>query len=529
MPKTCYRHPSTPARRRCFQCHKPICAACQRSLDHHIFCGEQCHLVWAGTEKDRQLTRTKKDAAETRTLDSIRAEVQGLNELLANVHQKVEEVAAENTGLDQRLSRLFLETQDLRQEKDGRPEPLLASLAELHARPRRPRERRYLLGALLLAVLAAAAVTAIILHSRRAETPPPVAATAPGDTAATAAAPNIVYDDLEPLLAPPTLDLGSQKLALEKSQADIGGYAPGAVSVTLFLNNRRVADRVVAERGFAFEQVPLDPGLNLIQVRATDGSGNEAYSMAQMIERLTPTAARVRETLGLNRMRGPRAGGFLALTIDAGSTNRRADRILAILREKGIKTTFFLTGQFIERFPETVRAIMADGHEVGNHTYDHPHLTTFERNRRQLTSPGVTRERLQEELLRTAKLFTDLTGRKMTPWWRAPYGEQNEEIRQWAEEIGVKHVDWSRTPTNFDMLDWVADPGDRHYLDAEGIYNRFLGLDRGRPGAANGGIILMHLGTDRKRDFLDEALPRAIDSLRERGYNFISVSEMFSR
>ena len=250
--------------------------------------------------------------------------------------------------------------------------------------------------------------------------------------------------------------------------------------------------------------------------------------MAQVIERLNQEVARVRETLGLDRMRGSRKSRMLALTIDAGSTNTRSEKILAILRAKGIKTTFFLTGQFIERYPDTVRQIVADGHEVGNHTYDHPHLTTYEQNRHQYTSPGITRELFQEQLLRTKKLFEDLTGKKMTPWWRAPYGEQNEEIRQWAEEIGFRHVDWTRTPVNFDMLDWISDPAADHYLEAESLYQRFLSIDCG-PNGASGGIILMHLGSDRKRDFMDEVLPRAIDSLRERGYVFTNISSMFSR
>ena len=138
-------------------------------------------------------------------------------------------------------------------------------------------------------------------------------------------------------------------------------------------------------------------------------------------------------------------------------------------------------------------------------------------------------EMSEEELLRTRKLFEDLTGKTMSGWWRAPYGEQNEEIRQWAEEIGFRHVDWTRTPVNCDMLDWIADPRHQRYFNAEAMYQRFLSIDGGRRGGAGGAIILMHLGTDRKDDFMDEILPRAIDSLRERGYEFTSVTHLFAQ
>lgn len=676
--KTCFRHPGTPARRQCFNCRKPVCPACQLSLDHHIFCGDECHSAWTAKEKDKSVTKTKKAAADKKGVDALRREIEGLNELIGSLKERMEAVQAENTDLSLRVSAMFLKEQEVIEERDaaaelerklselrdrleglesadeairarlensGEPvaaeainrlDGLLARFAELErshqelqreareqaadnpastlderlvalekslaeamtafnqpddstqaalskveiaarrvllleaeqqklreelvrardettsvtlqeldgvkkrlrayeqarikSSPRRQRQdRQKMMAAGAVLIVLVLALTAILISNFRSGRTAPAAVPNHDDTTLTNSADNIVYDDLEPLLAPPVLDLGAERLALEKNLADIAGYAPGAVSVTLFVNNKKVAQQVVSEHGFEFSAVPLEAGLNLVQVRASDEAGNEAYSMAQVIERVSQVAARVRETLGLNRMRGPRKSGYLSLTIDAGSTNRRSEKILAVLREKGIKTTFFLTGQFIEKYPETVMQIVADGHEVGNHTYNHPHLTTFERNRRHYTAPGVTREVFQEQLLRTRKLFEDLTGKSMVGWWRAPYGEQNEEIRQWAEEIGFRHVDWTRTPVNCDMLDWIADPGHGKYLNAEAMHRRFLSIDGGRGGGAGGAIILMHLGSDRKADFMDEILPPAIDSLRERGYEFISVTGLFAQ
>lgn len=339
---------------------------------------------------------------------------------------------------------------------------------------------------------------------------------------------NIVYDaSVTPLLAP-TLDVVSERLQLEDGKADISGYAPGALHAYLYLNNEEAGYCPVEKQGFYFARVPLRYGVNVIQVKSVDDQGNEANSMASMIERMSSRSASLKSVRALNRMRGPRELPMIALTFDAGSTDRRAREILDTLREKGVITTIFLTGQFIERYPEVVKIIVADGHEVGNHTYSHPHLTTFDQNRRHHTAAGINRRRLQQELLVTKQLFEDFTGERMSPWWRAPYGEHNEEIRGWAEEVGFKHVDWTRTPQNLDVLDWVNDPKSRFYLDAQGLYRRLVGLDTGESGQGNGSIVLMHLGTDRRHEFLDQVLGKAIDELRKKGYELVTVSRMFS-
>ncbi|HUT54865.1 MAG TPA: polysaccharide deacetylase family protein [bacterium] len=346
---------------------------------------------------------------------------------------------------------------------------------------------------------------------------------------APADAPNAIYDDVKPPLTTPTLDMGAEWLTLKDGKVDITGYSPGAVRAFLYLDNRELMGTTVESQGFKFSQVPLAYGVNVIEVKVKDEEGNEANSMAGIVERASASMAKVRADSVLNRQRGPRELPCIALTIDAGASNQRAEKILNVLRDKGIITTFFLTGQFIEKYPEIVKRIVADGHEVGNHSHNHPHLTTFEQNRRHLTAAGVTRELVQGQLLKTKELFENLTGAHMAPYWRAPYGEYNSDILAWANEAGFKHVDWTRTPQNLDMLDWIASDHDRHYLDGQGLLRRLTGIDAGVPGQANGGIILMHLGSDRHRDFMDEILPQAIDTLRSKNYRFVTISRMFSR
>lgn len=216
----------------------------------------------------------------------------------------------------------------------------------------------------------------------------------------------------------------------------------------------------------------------------------------------------------------------LCLTFDGGSEAFDTTLILDTLRERGIRTTIFLTGGFIQRFPDIVRTIAADGHEVGNHTMNHPHLTTFEQNRRHSTLPGVTKEFLLRELMATERLFKEATGRDMARLWRAPYGEVNADIRAWAFEKDYAHVGWTTDYAlreSLDTLDWVKDTSSKHYRTAGEIKERLLGFGKNSNGL-NGGIALMHLSTDRAEDKLSEVLGELIDELGMRGYRFVKAS-----
>lgn len=218
----------------------------------------------------------------------------------------------------------------------------------------------------------------------------------------------------------------------------------------------------------------------------------------------------------------------LCLTFDGGSEAFDSTLILNTLRERGIRTTIFLTGGFIQRFPDIVRTIAADGHEVGNHTLSHPHLTTFEQNRRHSTLPGVTKEFLLKELRATERLFKETTGRDMARLWRAPYGEVNEDIRAWAFEKGYAHVGWTTDYAlreSLDTLDWVKDTSSKHYRTAVEIKERVLGFGKNSNGL-NGGIVLMHLSSDRAEDKLSEVLGELIDEMERRGYGFVKASKI---
>ena len=220
--------------------------------------------------------------------------------------------------------------------------------------------------------------------------------------------------------------------------------------------------------------------------------------------------------------RGPSDRREILVSFDAGSSDRGAAQILDALSQRGIRTTVFLTGEFIRRYPELVRRVAADGHEVGNHTDTHPHLTTFAADGRQATRKGVDRAFLAGELARTARLYREITGRAMAPLWRAPFGEHNAEIRRWAAEQGYWHVGWTGGRGGLDGLDWISDPGARGYQSADALLRRLVRR------AENGGIVLLHLGSDRSEP-VAERIDVLLDGLRERRYEFARASDFLAR
>jgi peptidoglycan/xylan/chitin deacetylase (PgdA/CDA1 family) len=220
--------------------------------------------------------------------------------------------------------------------------------------------------------------------------------------------------------------------------------------------------------------------------------------------------------------RGPVDRKEIVVSFDAGSSDRGAREILNALRERGIRTTIFLTGEFIRRYPELARRVASDGHEVGNHTDTHPHLTMFAQDGRQATRSQVDRAFLMNELGRTASAYRETTGLEMAPLWRAPYGEENAQIRRWAAEAGYWHVGWTGGHAGLDGLDWISDPGSPAYRTSLGVVERLVSH------AENGGIVLLHLGSDRA-DPIAPRIPELLDRLQSRGFRLARASEMLDR
>jgi peptidoglycan/xylan/chitin deacetylase (PgdA/CDA1 family) len=224
-----------------------------------------------------------------------------------------------------------------------------------------------------------------------------------------------------------------------------------------------------------------------------------------------------------NLLRAPDAGAKVALTFDGGAISRGANGLLHVLKLRGVRATLFLTGDFIRRETALVRSAIHDGHEVGNHTLDHPRLTTYATNRRHQLRPEISKSGFQRQLTEAERLLRERIGRPMVPLWRAPYGEENSTLRGWAFELGYLHARWSTMKGHsLDAWDWVEDEHSLIYEEPETMVQRLLSFPR-----LNGGIVLMHLGSRRETPSWT-ALPTLLDALEDRGLEVVPLTELLA-
>lgn len=218
----------------------------------------------------------------------------------------------------------------------------------------------------------------------------------------------------------------------------------------------------------------------------------------------------------LNLTRGPVGTKRMLLSFDGGSSAEVAQEVLDLLKARGVRTTLFLTGAFIQRYPALVRRMAADGHELGNHTMHHPHFAPGMKR-----DPAWTKARFQRELLDADAALVRLLGRPMDPLWRAPYGEHTAELRRWAEELGYRHVGWSE---GADTLDWATPKDRRLYRSGEAIVQR-LAQRLNRDG--DGLIVLMHLGSGRDEgDRPTDGLGAFMDRAQREGWRFVTAGSL---
>lgn len=186
----------------------------------------------------------------------------------------------------------------------------------------------------------------------------------------------------------------------------------------------------------------------------------------------------------------------LIFTFDGGSNSVSTEKILETLKKHNVKGTFFLTGKFVENNPDIVKRISAEGNEIFNHTYDHPHLTTS------------ANKEIIFELNKMDKTFEKITGLSTKPYFRPPYGDRDTRVLNTAEQAGFRSVYWT-----VDALDW--EEGIEGGKNADDVKNRIL------DNVAPGNIYLMHLGDNITGDILDSVF----STLEEQGYKIVSLTQ----
>jgi polysaccharide deacetylase family sporulation protein PdaB len=184
----------------------------------------------------------------------------------------------------------------------------------------------------------------------------------------------------------------------------------------------------------------------------------------------------------------------VAISFDATWGTELTDEILEILDTHSITTTFFLAGYWVDKHPDYVVKIADAGHEIGNHSYSHPHMNT-------LSEQGV-----HYELQKNQDLIRDLTGQSTT-LFRPPFGEYNNQVLSAASSLGYDTIQWS-----VDSLDWKK-------LSSDQIYERVM--EQVKPGS----IVLFHNAAPGTPG----AIRRLIPDLVAKGYEIRPVSELLHK
>ena len=183
----------------------------------------------------------------------------------------------------------------------------------------------------------------------------------------------------------------------------------------------------------------------------------------------------------------------IALTFDAAWGNEDTAQILEILKKHDVRVTFFMTGGWVESYPDDVKAILAAGHDLGNHSENHKNMS-------QLSDAEK-----KEELMKVHEKVRTLTGYEMF-LFRPPYGDYDNAVVNVAKENGYYTIQW-----DVDSLDW-KDYGVDSIIKTV-TQHKHLG---------NGSIILCHNGAK----YTAKALDMLIATLKNEGYTFVPVSEL---
>ena len=181
----------------------------------------------------------------------------------------------------------------------------------------------------------------------------------------------------------------------------------------------------------------------------------------------------------------------ISLTFDCAWANSNTDQLIAILAQENVKATFFVTGEFCDKYPEDIKKLYEAGHEIQNHSDAHPHVN------------GMNINDLIEDTKECSRKIKMITGEEPM-LYRAPYGEYCDTVITTVEGMGLSVIQW-----NIDSIDWDKP-------SPETI------IERTTKNIPSGSILLFHNDLENTT----EALPKVIASLKEQGFEFCKVSEL---
>ena len=181
----------------------------------------------------------------------------------------------------------------------------------------------------------------------------------------------------------------------------------------------------------------------------------------------------------------------IAFTMNCDWNADDIDSILETLEKNNVKITFFMVGEWIDKYPEAVKKINEAGHEIANHSDTHKHVNnlSYEDNVKEIQSAN--------------EKIKNITG-KDNKLYRAPYGEYNNTVIKAAKDNGYIPIQW-----NLDTLDYTGITGEEMWKRIDGKLKE-------------GDIILSHNGTEHTA----EALDMLIKNIKEKGFEIVKVSDL---
>lgn len=215
------------------------------------------------------------------------------------------------------------------------------------------------------------------------------------------------------------------------------------------------------------------------------------------------------QIFGKTLVSGPKDARVIALTYDDGPNPPYTDQILAVLRAEHVHATFFVVGRAVAAYPSVVRAEVAGGHAIGNHTWSHAHLLLYDGS-----SLRRTLQRTDAAIFAAANVHTRIM--------RPPYGARDWLVLDEARKLGYTPVMWSVPLAN----DWEYPPA--HVIAARVLRyaddGAIIDLHDG-----NQGIVCARTHTaarvcDRSADV--EATRLIVETLKSEGYRFVTIPEL---
>lgn len=266
---------------------------------------------------------------------------------------------------------------------------------------------------------------------------------------------------------------------------DVLHIAPGADIIEPTVTTETVIEAPVVEIGSGPLEQLVDEGRSGTAVVEYGAVSGIEVSRTVLTE---PVPARVARSGGTGRLR------VVALTFDDGPVPGQTEHVLRILREQDVKATFFMLGNNVQRYPAWAKMVVADGHEIGNHTYSHR------------TNSGTTREQARAEIGSAQTVIRKVTGVEAA-WFRPPGGMMGRHMYAEARSQGLRIAMWGVDP-----WDWSGKT-DRQVTDAV--------VKAVKPGS----IVLLHDGGGDRRATI-WALGPMITRLKAAGYTFVTLDEL---